>query len=191
MRHAVTAVWVLAFVGCIAGANWAILNVGTDHGAGLPHTLPAGFGLESPSGVLFAGAQLTLRDFIQERLGAWKTLAVITISAPLTALVASPALALASVITFLAAEFADLACLQPIAAARIIVAVLGSNVTSAIVDSVLFLALAFGFSQAAAGTVGMSVGKLEASGAVLIAVAALGGLIRPLSTPRRGDLARV
>lgn len=177
-HHAVTAAWVLAFVGCIAGANWAILHLGTDHGIGMPRTIAIGFGLESPSGVLFAGAQLTLRDLIHERLGAWKTLTVIAASAPLTALVASPTLALASVITFVAAETADLAVYSRLRRHGYTTAVLGSNVASAVVDSILFLALAFGFSQAAAGTAGMTVGKLEASLITLIAITALARVSR-------------
>lgn len=177
-HHAITAAWVIAFAGCIAGANWALLHIGTDHGIGLPRTIPIGFGLVSPSGVLFAGAQLTLCDLIHERLGTWKTLAVIAASAPLTALVASPTLALASVITFLAAETADLAVYSRLRSHGYSTAVLGSNVTSATIDSILFLALAFGISQAAVGTLGMTVGKLEASLVTLIAIAALARLSR-------------
>ncbi|WP_237743206.1 VUT family protein [Mycobacteroides abscessus] len=180
-RHRVlTAMWASAFVGCIVAANWAILHIGTDHGSGVPRTLPIGFGLAAPSGVLFAGAQLTLRDLIHEQLGAWKTLAVITASAPLTALVASPTLAAASVVTFLAAEAADLAVYSWLRRRGYITAVLGSNLVSAVLDSLLFLALAFGVSQAAAGAAGMTVGKLEASAATLIAVSAVLRLARPL-----------
>ncbi|TMS50413.1 VUT family protein [Mycobacterium sp. DBP42] len=159
----VTAAWVLAFIGCIVGANWAILHLGADHRHGVPRTIPIGFGLAAPSGVLLAGAQLTLRDLIHERLGTGRTLGVIGLSAPLTAVVASPALAVASITTFLAAETADLAVYNRLRRREYTTAVLGSNLISAAVDSTLFLAIAFGFTQVATGSVGMTVGKLEAS----------------------------
>ncbi|WP_020099417.1 VUT family protein [Mycobacterium sp. 360MFTsu5.1] len=175
----VTGVWVVAFAGCIVAANWAILHVGADHGPGAPRTIPIGFGLVAPSGVLFAGAQLTVRDVIHERLGAWKTLGVIAASAPLTAMVASPALAFASIGTFLAAETADLGVYARLRRRGYTTAVLASNVVSALVDSILFLALAFGLSQAASGAVGMTAGKLEASVATLVVIGAAARLVVP------------
>ncbi len=176
--HIASAAWVLAFIGCIVGANWAILHVGADHGPGVPRTIPIGFGLGAPSGVLFAGAQLTLRDLIHERLGTGRTCGVIGLSAPLTVVVASPALAVASMTTFLAAETADLAVYSRLRSRGYTTAVFGSNVVSAAVDSILFLALAFGFAQVATGSVGMTVGKLEASVITLLAVGMVGRLFR-------------
>ncbi|WP_240431273.1 VUT family protein [Mycobacterium kyogaense] len=176
--HIVSAAWVFAFIGCIVGANWAILHLGANHGPGVPRTIPIGFGLAAPSGVLFAGAQLTLRDLIHERLGTSRTLGVIGLSAPLTVLVASPALAVAPITTFLAAETADLAVYSRLRSRGYTSAVVGSNLISAVVDSILFLAIAFGLAQVATGTVEMTVGKLEASVITLVAVGAAGALGR-------------
>ncbi|MBA0045122.1 VUT family protein [Mycobacteroides sp. LB1] len=189
-RHATTAAWVVAFVACIAGANWAILHVGAVHGAGGPRTIPVGFGLIAPSGVLFAGAQLTLRDLIHERLGARWTLVVIAASAPLTMIVASAAMAVASIVTFLAAEAADLAVYSRLRRRGYAAAVLGSNLVSTVVDSILFLALAFGGAAVASGAAGMTVGKLEASVFTLMVAAAATWLARMANAPSESVLAR-
>ncbi|WP_457160220.1 VUT family protein [Mycobacteroides abscessus] len=172
VTHAASAAWAVAFVGCIVGANWTVLHLGTDHGPSAPRTIAVGFGLAAPSGVLLAGAQFTLRDVLHERLGATRTFAVIAASAPLSALLASPALAAASITTFLFAETCDLLLYSRLRRSGYIVAVLGSNLISTVLDSVLFLALAFGATQAAVVTVGMAVGKLEASVLTLLAIGA-------------------
>ncbi|MBN7300816.1 VUT family protein [Mycobacteroides abscessus subsp. bolletii] len=186
----ITAAWVIAFVGCIAGANWAILHVGAVHGPDMPRTIPVGLGLAAPSGVLFAGAQLTLRDLIHERLGARWTLVVIAASAPLTMIVASAAMAVASIVTFLAAEAADLAVYSRLRRRGYVTAVLGSNLVSALVDSMMFLTLAFGAAVAVSGAAGMTVGKLEASVVTLAVVGVATGLARMISSPSERVLAR-
>lgn len=175
-----TAMCIAGFVSCIVAANWAIMHLGTDHGPGSPRTIPVGFGLAAPSGVLFAGAQLTLRDVLHERLGGPATVAVIAATAPLTAIVASPALAVASIVTFVVAELADLVVFGRLRRRGYATAILGSNLISAIVDSLLFLALAFGVTQAAVGGLGMTVGKLEASLLTFAALAAACRLVGPL-----------
>lgn len=166
----VAAALVVAFVVCIVAANWAMLNLGQHNGPGHPRTIPVGFGLNAPSGVIFAGAMLTLRDAIHERLGAGRTLGVIVLTAPLTAIVASPGLAVASTLAFLAAEATDLGVYSAIRRYGRLLAVLCSNTVSAVVDSIVFLALAFGAAAVSAQSVAMVVGKFEAS------VLALGAL---------------
>jgi uncharacterized PurR-regulated membrane protein YhhQ (DUF165 family) len=186
-RQLATATWVVAFVACIVGANWAILHVGLDNGPGHPRTIPVGFGLAAPSGVILAGAQFTLRDVIHERIGTAGTLAVISASAPLTAIAAAPALAVASIMTFLAAEILDLGVYRRLRRRGFTVAALGSNAVSTVVDSILFLTLAFGVSQAVTGSLGMTVGKLEASILTLVAVAAGARLTMVLTHSRRPE----
>jgi uncharacterized PurR-regulated membrane protein YhhQ (DUF165 family) len=139
---------VAAFVACIVAANWAILHVGVDNGAGHPRTIPIGFGLTVPSGVIFAGAQFTLRDIVHDRVGSTGTLVLMVASAPLTAIAASPAPAAASGVTFLVAEILDLGVYRRLRRRGLIAAALGSNFASTIVVSILFLSIAFGVSQA-------------------------------------------
>lgn len=178
MRHAVSAAWMAAFVACIVGANWAILHLGTDHGPGAPRTIAVGFGLVAPSGVLLAGAQFTLRDVLHERLGAGPTLAIIAASAPASALLASPTVAAASIMTFLAAETTDLIIYRRLRRRGYTTAVLGSNLISTMMDSMVFLTLAFGATLAAAGGLGMTVGKLQASILTLLVLATAARIAR-------------
>lgn len=159
---------VAAFVSCIVIANWAMLNLGQPNGPGQPHTVPVGFGLHAPSGVIFAGAMLTLRDVVHEHLGSLRTLGVILLTAPLTALVASPGLAAGSTTAFIVAEIGDLVVYARLRRQSRLVAVVGSNVISAALDSAVFLGVAFGASAVVGSSVAMVVGKFEASMAVLV-----------------------
>jgi queuosine precursor transporter len=157
--------WLLVgcFASCVVLANWAILHVGIDNGPGHPRTIPLGLGLSAPSGVLFAGALFTLRDLIHERLGAGRTLLVILATAPLSAVTSAPTIALASVATFLIAEAADWAVYARVRRRGRFTAVAASNIVSSLVDSAVFLSLAFGGTPDWRVVAGMTVGKFAAS----------------------------
>lgn len=128
MRYLI--LWILTIV----GANWAVTTFGV---------VPVGFGLAAPAGVYFAGLSLTLRDFVQERLGRRWTIAAIVVGALLSALL-SPSLALASGTAFLLSELADFAVYTPLRHRHWLWAVALSNTVGTVVDSALFLSLAFG-----------------------------------------------
>lgn len=175
-----TAGWAATFVACIALSNWALLHLGVDNGPEAPRTLPVGFGLEAPSGVLFAGILLTLRDFMHERIGTRRTIGIIVLSTPVTALIAEPALALASAATFLLAELADLTLYRWVRKHGLWPAVLASNLLSSLLDSAILLLLAFGVDVALDGFLAMTWGKLLAS---LLTLAAI-SLVTKLRTAR-------
>jgi uncharacterized PurR-regulated membrane protein YhhQ (DUF165 family) len=71
----------------------------------------------------------------------------------LSALVAPPALVLASGVAFLLSEFADLAVYTPLARRRLVAAVVASSVVGLVVDSIIFLWLAFGSLDFLAGQI--------------------------------------
>jgi len=98
----------------------------------------------APSGVIMAGAALVLRDLVQRRLGVAASSLAILVGAVLSALLAPPALVIASAAAFLLSEFADLAVYTPLARRGLIVAVVASSVVGLVVDSIVFLWLAFG-----------------------------------------------
>jgi uncharacterized PurR-regulated membrane protein YhhQ (DUF165 family) len=128
----------VGYIGTIFAANWAITHVGL---------VPVGFGLLAPAGVYAAGLAFTFRDLTQETLGRWWTAGAILAGAGLSALL-SPQLALASGIAFLVSEGLDLAVYTPLRARGYwLGAVAASNTVGLVVDSVLFLALAFGSLQ--------------------------------------------
>lgn len=144
-----------AFLATIPLANWMILHVGAC-GAG-PCLVPVGFGLMAPSGVLAIGLAMVLRDVVQQRLGAWATMALIVGGAGLSFALASPALAVASGAAFLLAEAADMAVYTPLRQRRLWLAVLASGAVGSVIDSAVFLYLAFGSLEFLVGQV---VGKL-------------------------------
>lgn len=169
-------------VACILGANWLVSNVGYTNGPGSPHTLPLGGGLNAPSGVLLVGVSFTLRDVLQSRLGVSATFGIIVFGAAMSALL-SPRLAAASAVTYLLSETSDPLVYTPLARRQHAVAVLASNLAGSIVDSVVFLGLAYGFSSVRSFGPGQVVGKLVAATVVavpfMLAHRRLGSGLRP------------
>jgi uncharacterized PurR-regulated membrane protein YhhQ (DUF165 family) len=137
----------VAYIATIFAANWAIVTFGL---------VPVGFGLLAPAGVYFAGLAFTLRDLTQDALGRRWTYAAIVVGAALSGLLSGP-LAIASGVAFLLSETADLLVYTPLRERRWLFAVGASNVVGLVVDSVLFLLLAFGSLEFLAGQI---VGKL-------------------------------
>lgn len=157
---------VAAFAATIPAANWMIGNIGECHVGG-PCLIPVGFGLMAPSGVLMIGAALVLRDMVQEYGGRTTALVAIAIGTVLSWLVASPALVVASVAAFTLAELADLLVYTPLRRRRLGLAVLASGIVGAVVDSAVFLWLAFGSLQYVEGQI---VGKAWMSIAAFTAI---------------------
>jgi queuosine precursor transporter len=153
MGYAVLALYALT----IPVANWLIGNVGTECIPNGPCLIPVGFGLMAPSGVLMVGLTLVLRDIVHERLGLWWAVGAIAAGGVLSLAFAAPALAIASVTAFLLSEAADLAVYAPLRRRNLPMAVLASGIAGAIVDSAVFLWLAFG---SLAFIEGQIVGKL-------------------------------
>lgn len=132
------------FFAIVPSANWLISNVGTTCIPNGPCLVPVGFGLTAPSGVLLVGLGLVLRDVIHEHFGAKVAAIAILAGAALSLLFAAPGLALASAVAFLLSEFADLMVYAPLRKKRIYSAVAFSGLAGAIVDSAVFLIIAFG-----------------------------------------------
>ena len=153
----------LAFIACIPIANWMIGNVGTvcvPQGPCLVPVWPWGPGghpLMAPSGVLMIGLALVLRDLVQRRLGRSVAITAIVAGAALSGAVAPPQLIVASAAAFLLSELADFAVYTPLQSRGLMLAVLASSVVGLVVDSVLFLWLAFGSLDYVAGQI---LGKL-------------------------------
>jgi queuosine precursor transporter len=137
-------VFVTLFALTIPAANWLIGHAGTVCQPAGPCLIPVAPGLMAPSGVTMAGAALVLRDLVQRRLGAAASSLAILAGAILSASLAPPALVVASAAAFLLSEFADLAVYTPLVRRGLIVAVVASSVAGLVVDSVVFLWLAFG-----------------------------------------------
>ena len=167
----------VAFLLCIPFANWLIGTVGTVCVPQGPCLVPVLPGLMAPSGVLAAGAALVLRDVVQRCLGAGWGFGAIVVGSALSALLAPPALVAASALAFLLSEVADFAVYTPLQRRRLVLAVLLSSGVGLVIDSVVFLLLAFGSLDFLAGQV---VGK---AWAVLFSVPLIRLLRRVAPTP--------
>jgi queuosine precursor transporter len=137
-----------AYVATIFAANWTLAMFGL---------IPVWPGVLAPAGVLWAGFAFTLRDLTQESLGRRWTVGAILVGAVLSALV-SPQFAVASGAAFLLSETADLLVYTPLRDRHWLGAVMASNVVGLLVDSSLFLWLAFGSLDFLTGQI---VGKVE------------------------------
>lgn len=131
--------------------------------------VPVGFGLLTPAGVYFAGLGFTFRDLIHETSGGKWVWVAIVVGTALSVFV-SPTFALASGAAFAFSEVADYMVYAPLRRRSWLGAVALSNTVGLIVDSALFLWLAFGSLDFLAGQV---VGKAWMTA---LAVLILGGL---------------
>ena len=146
----------LALIGfglCIPAANWLIGHAGTYCVPNGPCLVPVAPGVMAPSGVLMIGLALVLRDLVQRRHGVGWAAGAVLAGAALSALLAPPALVIASAVAFLMSEFADLAVYTPLQKRGLVLAVAASGVVGLVVDSLVFLYLAFGSLDFLAGQV--------------------------------------
>lgn len=153
---------ILAYIATIPAANFLIGNIGTVCIPQGPCLIPVAPGILAPSGVLMIGAALLLRDLVQRTYGIPWSLACILAGTALSFLIAPPALAIASGAAFLISEFADFTVYTPLARKRFLLALIASCFAGAVVDSALFLWLAFGSLDHMLGQI---IGKLYAVGA--------------------------
>lgn len=166
---------VFVMMGAILAANW----VTTDYGF-----IPVGLGFSATAGTIFAGLSLASRDLIQDVFGRKAVLLVIVAGTLISWAVSEPAIALASVSAYALAELLDFAVYTPLRARsrlgdrRWAVAVLASNVVGALVDTVVFLGVAFGVGAIGPALPGQMVGKAWATLAYLVIGAGVAWLIR-------------
>jgi uncharacterized PurR-regulated membrane protein YhhQ (DUF165 family) len=148
-------------IACLAGyvaaiylANWLIVHVGF---------VTVWPGVVAPAGVYAAGAALTFRDLTQTNLGRRYVVLAIILGAGLSYSV-SATFATASAVAFLVSEATDFAVYTPLERRHWLVAVLASNTVGLVIDSVLFLSLAFSSLDFLKGQI---IGKAEATAAAV------------------------
>lgn len=132
------------FAMTIPAANWLIGNAGTLCVPNGPCLVPVWPGIKAPSGVLMIGLALVLRDIVQRRLGAVAGLGAIAVGAAISGFLAPSAIVVASVAAFLLSELADFAVYTPLQKRRFVTAVVASSLIGLVIDSIVFLQLAFG-----------------------------------------------
>ena len=145
--------FLIGFALCIPAANWLIGNAGTFCVPQGPCLIPVAPGVMAPSGVLMIGLALVLRDLVQRRLGLPWAFGAILAGTALSALLAPPALVIASAVAFLLSELVDLGVYTPLQKRGLTLAVATSGAVGLVVDSLVFLWLAFGSLDFLAGQV--------------------------------------
>lgn len=146
----------ILFVATVWLANWLVTNKGV---------VSVGFGLVAPAGVYAAGLAFTLRDIVHRTLGRATVIGCILAGAGLSLLIEADStipgghtsVAAASAIAFLLSELADLAVYEPLSQRTFVGAVVISNTVGVVIDSMIFLTLAFGSLEFLKGQV---VGKM-------------------------------
>lgn len=106
-----------------------------------------GFGLWGPVPAVFAlvGLAMVARDFVNESWGRPVVAALIVVGAGISALLAAPAIALASVVAFVVAESLDFGVFVAVRdRLGLVYGVAISGVVGSIADSLIFLTIAFG-----------------------------------------------
>jgi uncharacterized PurR-regulated membrane protein YhhQ (DUF165 family) len=176
-RSAVGMAAFVMFLGCVPLANWLILHIGTLCVADGPCLIPVAPGLMAPSGVLTVGVALVLRDVVQRCLGLRAGLIAIAAGTALSAFVAPASLVIASGTAFALSELVDFAVYSPLQRQRLLLAVVASSLAGLVVDSIVFLSLAFGSLEFLPGQI---VGKVWA---VLIAIPLVRLVRRVAPTP--------
>lgn len=154
---------VAAFVGCVVAANWALGRWGI---------VSVGFGLMAPAGVYFAGLTFGVRDVVHELGGRRLVLAAIGVACVVSYVIEDAVtipgghapIAVASAVAFALSELADFAVYTPLRERNWTVASIVSNLVGAVIDSALFLWLAFGSLDHITGNV---VGKAYMAAAAI------------------------
>lgn len=161
-------------IGAAASAALLAAVIAANFVTGTFGLIPVGFGLEATAGTFFAGFALAARDGIQDALGKAATVGVILAAAGISYVVADARLALASAAALLLAELADFAVYTPLRERarfgdrRWAAAVILSGIVGAVVDTVVFIGLAFGAAAILGVFAGQLVGKTWATLSYLI-----------------------
>ncbi len=141
------------FILTIPVGNWVVMNIGLVCLKDGPCLIPVAPGMMAPSAVLLAGFALVLRDAVQSLLGKRWTLFAIAVGAVISGFLSDPAIVLGSTCAFLFSELADFAVYTPLRERHLTIAIIASGLVGSIVDSVIFLSLAFGSLEFIGGQV--------------------------------------
>ncbi|WP_410595402.1 VUT family protein [Amycolatopsis sp. lyj-23] len=123
------------YVVCVAGANWLAEHFGA---------VGVGLGLQAAAAVYVAGPVLVVRDWVQRLAGLRASLLAVAVGTVLSYVVAGPAIATASAVSFVVSEVLDAVVYSVLVPRQgVVVAVLCSGIVGVAADSVLFPAIAF------------------------------------------------
>jgi uncharacterized PurR-regulated membrane protein YhhQ (DUF165 family) len=119
-------------IACVVAANVATARLGF---------VSAGFGLIVSAGTYSAGLALGVRDALDRAGGLRWVLPTLAVGCVLSALLSTPALAVASAAAFALGELSDLAVFRAVRHRTLAGAIAASNAVGAVVDTLVFLPL--------------------------------------------------
>jgi len=143
----------IAFISCVPAANWLISNFGTYWVPDGPCLIPVFPEIMAPSGILMVGLALVLRDVVHETLGVRWALVGILIGGLFSAIFSPASLVVASTVAFLVSEIGDLAIYAPLRKRGFVRAAVLSSIVGLVLDSLIFLAIAFGSLEFLSGQI--------------------------------------
>lgn len=152
-------IYLLSYIVCIVAANWALVTFGI---------IPIGFGLLAPAGVLFAGLTFTFRNLTQQTMGRRYGFLAIAAGAVLSYVISSGdtipgghvPVAVASGLTFALSESADALVWTNLRGKGYWTgAMVAGDITGQVIDSIIFIVLAFGAPMLGVLLLGQIVGK--------------------------------
>jgi uncharacterized PurR-regulated membrane protein YhhQ (DUF165 family) len=134
----------LLFLSMIPLANYSLLHVGICHN-GEPCVIPVWFYplIYAPSGVIFAGLAFVLRDILQRLSGLALSIYAVLCGTGLSYIYVSKELAIAACSAYFISELADTVFYSWLQRYNLVFAVLVSSVISLVIDSIIFLHIAF------------------------------------------------
>jgi len=138
-RNAAAAVLFAGFIGTVVAANYAVTHY---------QPITVWPGILAPAGVLFAGLAFTFRDLLQRLTGSWLVVAAAILAGSILSFaLGGGRIAVASGVAFLLAETADFAVFTWLQDRTFVGAVAASNAVGLLIDSLIFLGIAFGSMQ--------------------------------------------
>ena len=132
------------FLSMIPLANYTLLHIGICN-IGEPCVIPVWFYpvVYAPSGVLFAGLAFVLRDVLQRLSGLAISVYAVLCGTVLSYVYVNKELALAACSAYLMSELSDTVVYSFLQRYNLVIAVLVSSCIGLIIDSVIFLHIAF------------------------------------------------
>lgn len=143
----------------IPAANYTLLHFGTSCPVGEPCVIPVWFYpvIYAPSGVLFAGAAFVFRDILQRLSSLWLSLVAVLCGTVISYVYVNPELAIAGSTAYFLSEITDTCVYTYLQKHNLILAIFVSACAGLVVDSIVFLHMAFHSYQFLTGQI---IGKL-------------------------------
>ncbi len=145
IRKIMVVIFFCLFLSMIPIANYFLLHFGTICQIHEPCIIPVWFHplVYAPSGVMFAGLSFVLRDILQRLSNVYISLIAVICGTFLSYLYVDPVLAVAGCGAYFLSEISDTVLYTMIQKYNLILAIIISSASGLIIDSLVFLHIAF------------------------------------------------